>query len=105
MQLYPLKLVTIIVESLLKEQICKKGMEFGATGFTSSEAGGHGSRGTRNQDNASGMNVRIEFLVPESVAAKILTYVSHQYHDHYAVVAWQTDADVVRGQKYAEAVR
>jgi nitrogen regulatory protein PII len=100
MQLYPLRLVTVVAEGILKEQICKRGLELGATGFTCSEVEGHGSRGARNQDTASGTNVRIEFVVPDSVAEQILTYVSHQHFEHYAVISWVTDVAVVRGKHY-----
>jgi hypothetical protein len=44
MQLYPLKHVTIVAESILKEPLSHKVLALGATGFTCIEASGDGSR-------------------------------------------------------------
>jgi|SRR5579871_939885 len=103
MQLHPLKLVTIVAEQILKEQLIKKGTELGATGCTYFEAEGTGSRGARSEGISSdftGSNVRIEFICPQSVADAIMTYVSHHYFENYACIAWVSDVSVVRGERY-----
>jgi hypothetical protein len=40
--------------------------------------------------------------VPADVAVSILTHISHQYFDDYAVIAWLSDVQVVRGQQYVK---
>ena len=40
MQLYPLKLVTIVGETVIMEDIAAEGIDLGATGFTLSEVVG-----------------------------------------------------------------
>ena len=99
MQLYPLKLITIVTEEVLKDQMIHKAQELGATGYTVYECQGKGVRGTRH-DSVSGANVRIELVCPESVAVAILTTVSHDYFEHYACIAWISDVAVVRGARY-----
>lgn len=100
MQLHPLKLVTIIAESVLQDQIAKTTLELGATGYTCSDATGFGSRGARN--DVSGDNVRIELVCPADVAEAILTSVSHNYFENYACIAWVSDVSVVRGAHYVK---
>ncbi|MBS0260465.1 MAG: hypothetical protein JSS02_00805, partial [Planctomycetes bacterium] len=99
MQLHPLKLVTIVTEQVTREQIVKKILEFGAVGCTWSESQGVGARGVRSASSLSG-NVRIEVACAQPIAEKILTYVSRNYFEHYACIAWQTDISVVRGVRY-----
>lgn len=99
MQLYPLKLITIVAEEVLKDQIIQKARELGATGYTSGECNGFGPRESRH-DSVSGINVRIEFVCSESVAVAILTTISHDYFEHYACIAWISDVAVVRGARY-----
>jgi hypothetical protein len=98
MQLYPLKHVTIVAESILKDQISKKVLELGATGFSCTEAQGDGSRGARSV--MAGENVKFDVICPEEVAVAILTYVSHNCFETYGCIAWITDVSVVRGSHY-----
>jgi hypothetical protein len=98
MQLQGLKLVTIVAELVLKEQLLEKVLELGATGYSYWEASGFGSRGARK--DISGENIMIETICPEAVASAILTYVSHHYFANYACIAWVSDVAVVRGEHY-----
>jgi nitrogen regulatory protein P-II 2 len=100
MQLYPLKLVTIIAETILREPIIHKILELGAVGVSYHSTGGTGSRHTRH-DVVLGENVQIKVICPKEVAEKILTYVSHNYFENYACIAWMNDVEVVRGAHYA----
>ena len=103
MQLYPLKLVTVVGESVIMEDIAEEGMKLGATGYTMTEVNGHGSRSARNVASTTGARTtKVEFVVPADVAVSILTHVSHQYFDDYAVIAWLADVQVVRGQQYVK---
>ena len=100
METFDLTLITIVAEPVLEERITREIMELGATGFTVIEASGRGSRGIRTGD-IPGQNVRIETLVPEEVAADILTRTAEAWFPHYAVIVWDTPVRVVRGDKYA----
>jgi nitrogen regulatory protein PII len=95
----PLKLVTIVAESVLAEQLLAALKSIGATGYTVTEARGEGSRGMRVGE-VPGDNQKIETLVSEALAERILDLLAAQYFPNYAVVAWVTDVVVVRGGKY-----
>jgi nitrogen regulatory protein P-II 2 len=101
MQLYRLKLVTVVTELVLQEQLVRKVLELGATGCTYREASGDGSRGARH--DAGGENVQVEVVCSPEVAEDILTFVSHHYFENYACIAWVTDVEVVRGSRYVSA--
>lgn len=103
MQLYPLKLVSVVGESVIMDDIAEEGMKLGATGYTMTEVNGHGSRSARNVASTTGARtMKVEFVVPADVAVSILTHISHQYFDDYAVIAWLSDVQVVRGQQYVK---
>ena len=106
MQLYPLKLVTVVGESVIMDDIAEQGVKLGATGYTLSDVIGQGSRSTRNISTSistSSKTMKLEFVVPSEVAVEILTHVSHEYFEHYAVIAWLSDVHVVRGQQYVKS--
>jgi hypothetical protein len=100
MQLHPLKLVCIVTEQIVREQLVKKILELGAAGATWSETQGCGTRGVRTDASLAG-NVRIEVVCSSEIAEKILTLVSRVYFERYACIAWQTDISAVRGIRYA----
>ncbi|MEI8227896.1 MAG: transcriptional regulator [Planctomycetota bacterium] len=103
MQLYPMKLVTVVGETVIMEDIAEEGMNHGAMGFTLSEVVGQGSRSARNVAATTGAKtMKLEFVVPTDVATAILTHVSHQYFEHYAIIAWLSDVSVVRGEQYVK---
>ncbi len=99
MQTTVLKIVTIVAERLLEERLLRALESLGAKGFTVTEAKGRGSRGVRSSEWA-GPDVRIETLVGPDVADAILAHVAETYFEHYAVIVWVQDAQVVRGEKY-----
>lgn len=99
MALERLKLVTLVAEPVLEERLTSKLLELGATGFTVTDSRGQGSRGIR-ASAVPGEGVRIEVVVSAEVAAAILEHVKDQYFPSYAVIAWVTEVEVVRGDKY-----
>jgi nitrogen regulatory protein P-II 2 len=99
MQLHPLKHVTVVTEQRLRDQLARKVLELGASGCTYQEVQGTGSRGTRGEDVFGG-NVRLDVICDQQVAEAIMTYVSHNFFEHHACIAWLTDVSVVRGSRY-----
>ena len=102
MDLHRLCLVTIVAETVLGDQITRSLLELGATGYTVTESRGRGSRGIRTGD-IPGTGLRIEAVVGTEVARAILKMVQERYFADYAVIAWTTEVDVVRGDKYLGA--
>jgi len=103
MQLHKLKKITIVAEDSLKQALLKKVIELGATGYTFRQAEGYGSRGARSDQFTS--NVEVELICSEKVATDILTFVSKNYFDHFACIAWTSDVEVVRGDRYTSGTK
>ena len=99
MELVPLKLVTIVAESLLEKRLVEEVKRLGAKGYTITPARGGGSRGIRSVD-WEGQNIRLETIVSEEVALRILQRLQEEYFPHYAVIAYVENVWVVRGEKY-----
>jgi hypothetical protein len=95
----PSKLVTIVAESVLEEQLVAELHQLGARGHTVVPSRGAGSRGMRASD-PPGDGVRIEVVASDAIADRILAHVATRYFPHYAVIAFVTDVHVVRGEKY-----
>ena len=104
MNLEPLKLVTIIAESVLREPLIHKILELGATGISYHSTGGSGSRGMRH-DVVLGENVQIKVVCNDEVAEAILTYVSEHVFERYACIAFLTDVKVVGGTVFAKKTK
>lgn len=99
MQTIPLKLLTIIAEAILEDQLVVEIKDLGAKGFTLGRVKGEGSRDLRAMD-WEGNNVEIRTIVSPEVADAILTHVAKKYFSHYAVIAYEEEVRVVRGDKY-----
>lgn len=99
MHTVPLKLVTIVAEPVLEEQLVELLHRLGARGHTVTDSRGAGSRGMRASDPPGG-GIRIEVVVGPAVADRILEQVAEQYFPNYAVIAFLSSVEVVRGEKY-----
>lgn len=93
--------VTIITESLLKDEMVTMIKKIGATGHTLTKVEGEGSRGVRASD-WGGRNIKIEVLVSNKKADQILTAISEEYFEDYSVIAWLSEVSVLRGEKFAD---
>ncbi|MGB0696161.1 MAG: P-II family nitrogen regulator [Rhodospirillaceae bacterium] len=102
--MHSLKLVTLVAESLLEKRLLEEMRQAGASGYTTSPAHGEGSRDLRTGLLEEG-NVRIEVIVTEEVAEKIMARMESAYFPYYAVICWLTDVSVVRADKYAGSPR
>lgn len=94
-----MKLVTVVAEAVLERRLLEELAAAGASGYTLGEVRGEGSRGVRATE-FEGKNVRIETVVGPDVADRLLAGLAEHYFDHYALVVWVADVDVVRGEKY-----
>ena len=97
------KLVTIVAEAVLAERLTQLVGEAGASGYTLSPARGAGSRGLRSTTVLDGDNVRLEVLLAERAASRLLDLLARDFFSHYALVAWTADVDVLRGEKFGVA--
>jgi hypothetical protein len=98
MKTVPLCLLTIIAEALLKERLIHDLREAGAKGFTITDADGEGCR-QRRVGEILGANIRLETIVSDEVADRLLHLLSTDYFERYAVIAFISTVNVVRGEK------
>jgi nitrogen regulatory protein P-II 2 len=94
-----LKLVTIIIEDELESKITAELTKLGAKGYTAGKVRGQGTHTLRTSE-WEGENVRIEVLVSPETAEKIMTHLSEKYFSKYAVVAFVSTIEVLRGEKF-----
>jgi nitrogen regulatory protein PII len=94
-----MKRVTIVAEAIVAERIEEDVLRLGATGYTTTEADGRGSRGVRASE-WEGKNIKVETVVNAEVADQILDCLARDYFPNFAVIAYAHDVEVVRGEKY-----
>jgi hypothetical protein len=99
MALTKVRLVTVIAETVLRDEVTATILSLGASGYTVIESEGYGSGG-RRAGEIPGRNVRIETIVDEAVGERLVTHLSEQYFNSYSVICFLTDAWVVRKEKY-----
>lgn len=99
MELIRLKLITIVAEAVLERRLVEEIRSLGARGYTVTDARGEGSRGLRTMD-WEGKNIRLETIVSEEVAERILHRLQEAYSPNYAVIAYVENVEVVRGRQY-----
>jgi nitrogen regulatory protein P-II 2 len=94
-----LRKVTIIAEAVLEDRLLREVRELGSRGYTMTAVSGEGSRGVRASE-FEGKNVQIEVLVSAVVADRLLDHLAANYFEHYAVVAYVVEVEVVRWERY-----
>ncbi|MFN5921556.1 MAG: P-II family nitrogen regulator [Bacteroidota bacterium] len=99
MNLLPVKLVTIVALDSLSERIVNDIKVCGSKGYTISAVEGEGMEGKHFTD-WEGRNVRIDTLVKEDVAIRIMQVLAEKYFGKYSVIAFVTDAQVMRKDRF-----
>jgi len=94
-----LRLVTIIAEPVLQDRMINLVKRNGAKGYSIGEVQGEGPRGICASDVA-GANLRLETIVATDVAEKIIDELAEKFFPKFSLIAFVTDVDVVRGDKY-----
>lgn len=91
--------LTLVAERVLRDELLALLRRHGATGWTLFAVEGEGSRGVRASE-WEGSNVQIDTLVATAVADAILDEVADRYFADWAIIAYVTEAEVLRGDKY-----
>jgi len=94
-----MKLVVIITEDELEPRLTKEILALGARGYTVSRVQGEGWHGARKSE-WEGENVRIETIVPETVANSILAHLAERYLPHFATVVYVQTVNILRVEKF-----
>ena len=99
MRTVPVVCVTIVAEAVVEQRLLRDVEAAGARGWTVTSGRGRGSGHVAASD-WEGANVRIETLVSAAVADRVLEVLAEHYFPHFAVVAWVSPAQVVRGDRF-----
>jgi len=100
MNTHPMTLLTIVAESILKDRLIHEIRNSGAKGFTITDVSGEGSR-QRRVSELLGDNVKIEIIAKLETADKILEVLQRDYFSRYAVIAYMSEIQIVREDKYS----
>jgi len=96
----PVVCLTIVAEAVVEARLLRDLETTGVRGWTLTWGRGRGA----SQVDASeweGANVRIETLLSSAAADRVLAMLAELYFPQFAVVAWVSPAQVVRGDKFA----
>lgn len=99
LKLTPIQLVTIITLDVLEKELTDFIKSIGAKGYTVSEAKGEGLSAIRESE-WEGKNVRIETLVSEEIAEKILEHLIKNYFEKYKTICFIQEVKILRREKF-----
>jgi nitrogen regulatory protein PII len=100
MQQYTRRMVTLVTEAVLERSLIAELEALGVRGFTITDARGKGSRGTRQSDWGQEGNIRVEVICDPALAERIADRVRERFYDHYAMILFMQDVDVLRPDKF-----
>lgn len=100
MQQFPRRLLTIVTEAVLERELLAEFEALGVRGYTITDARGQGSRGRRRSEWAQEGNIRIEIVCDAAVAERVTARLRERYYDHYAMVLFLQDVNVLRPEKF-----
>jgi nitrogen regulatory protein P-II 2 len=100
METQPVTLLTIVAEHVLRERLIAEVQKAGARGYTVYEVEGEGSR-HRRVSEVLGANIKLEVIVGQDVAERLLGVLARDYFPQFAVIAYTSTIHVIRGEKYA----
>ena len=93
-------LLTIVTEGVIERQLVEDVKRLGAHGYTIVDARGEGSRGMRAADWEYSKNIRLETVCDRAVAEAIMAHLAQTYYADYAMIAYLTDVQVIRPEKF-----
>ncbi len=94
------KLVTIVTETVLEQDVCEALEDLGAAGYTVTNARGKGGRGVRDAGWSTSSNIRVEVVCSDDVAERIAKKLRQTYYDDYAMIIFESDVRVLRPDKF-----
>lgn len=100
MALIKKKLITIICEAQLENNLIADFSNLNIRGYTICEARGKGSRGLRAGDWEQNRNIRIEIVCDQRESESIMLHLRKEYYENYAMISYMSDVEVMRGDKF-----
>jgi hypothetical protein len=96
----PLKLLVIVAEAVLRDRLVAELQTLGVPGCTLTPAMSWAREGYGSGD-WEGPSVRLEVVALPEVVDAILSALQEKYFASWSLMAWVSDAAVVRPEKYA----
>lgn len=93
-------LLTVICEAALEHKLEADLQALGAPGWTLSDARGSGSRGVRSAEWNTDGNIRLEVICSREVAERIAGHLQARYYEHFAMVCYLAEVQVLRPEKF-----
>jgi nitrogen regulatory protein PII len=100
MEQFPRRLLTIITEAALERELLAEFDALGVRGYTITDVRGKGGRGRRQAEWTQQGNIRIEIVCDPGLAERVATRLRVLYYDHYAMILFMQDVDVLRPEKF-----
>lgn len=100
MRLYNIKLLTITCEIMAQNLVKDILKKHKITGYTSYEVGGMGDSGLRGQGLPEEKNIKIEAILTEESAEKVVEEISRTMFSDYAIIFYLSDVQVARMEKF-----
>jgi hypothetical protein len=94
------RLLTVVTEASLERNLVADLAALGARGYTLTDARGQGHRGKRTLDWEHGGNIRLEVICDAALATRLVAHLRERYYDHYAMVLFVQDVEVLRPEKF-----
>lgn len=94
------KLVTIIAESALEKMLVKDLKSLGITGYTVWDVRGEGTRGKRKGGFDQSSSICLTSICNSTLAQSILEHLSYTYFEDYAIVAYISDVQIHRCNRF-----
>ena len=93
-------LLTVFCEASLEPLLVRDMNSKGTRGYTISDARGKGSRGVRDASWDEAHNIRLEVICARAQAEDLLTHLQARYYANYAMVAYLSEVEVLRPEKF-----
>jgi len=100
MKTWPKKLVTIVTEKILEDDLLEQLKKVGMKGFTVTDARGEGARGVRSAGWDQSSNIRIEIVCDEIRAEQICSFLQENFYNNYAMIVFVSDVATLRNDKF-----
>jgi hypothetical protein len=100
MAMHTRRLVTVVTEANLERQLVADVERLGARGWTLTDARGRGHRGRRTSGWEQDGNIRLEVICDPELAQAIARHLRATYYDHYAMIVFMQDVEVLRPDKF-----
>ncbi len=100
MEQYTRRLLTIVTEAALERELLAELDALGVRGYTITDARGKGGRGRRQSDWTQQGNIRIEIVCDPALAEQVAARLRERYYEHYAMILFMQDVDVLRAGKF-----